>query len=147
LIYTSSISVYPDLPQTVAEDDADPLHPIYILEQTYFAHFPTTNILRLGGLYGGERHPAKYLAGKTEVAKPHAPINLVSRDKVIYSIQKTIERKIIAETINVVDDEHPSRIEYYTSKCIEMSLLPPHFASDDRLGKLVSSDKWHKLIG
>lgn len=147
LIYTSSISVYPDLPKTVSESEADPFHPIYLLEQTYLSHFPTATILRLGGLYGGERHPAKYLAGKTDVAKPLAPINLVSRDRVIYTIQKTIERKIIGETINVVDDEHPSRIEYYTSKCVEMSLAPPHFASDERLGKLISSDKWHKLLG
>jgi nucleoside-diphosphate-sugar epimerase len=145
-IYTSSISVYPDIEAEVSEDDFDPNHAISQLEATYRGQYPKTTILRLGGLYGGDRHPAKYLSGRASVAKPLAPINLVSRERVIDSILKCIELDIQAEIINVVDKEHPTRVSYYTEICKQLGIAPPMFEDSVEKGKIVSTKKMEQLL-
>lgn len=146
LIYTSSISVYPDEPREVEEKDAIEDHPIRLLEKIYSNTFTNSTILRLGGLYGGERHPAKYLSGRSDLPKPLAAINLVSREKVIFTMEKVIQKEITAHIINVVDEEHPSRKDYYTSVCAQLGLIPPHFSTDESTGKIVSSKKWRQYV-
>ncbi len=145
-IYTSSISVYPDKDAVLLETENDPQHAISKLEQVYSGQFNTATILRLGGLYGGERHPAKYLSGKTNVAKPQAPINLVSRDLVISAIIKCIELDINSEIINIVDPEHPTRIDYYTQVCKQLGIAPPAFEESTEKGKIVSTKKMEQLL-
>src|SRR5690606_936291 len=39
-------------------------------------HFKIT-ILRFGGLFGADRHPANFLSGRKNVANPLAPVNLI----------------------------------------------------------------------
>lgn len=146
LIYTSSISVYPDIDAIVSEEQNDPAHPISKLEGLYSEHFSHTTILRLGGLYGGDRHPAKYLSGRSNVAKPLAPINLVSRERVIHSILQSIDLKIQSEIINIVDPEHPTRIDYYTEVCKELGIAPPAFEESVEKGKIVSTKKMEQLL-
>ena len=146
LIYTSSISVYPDRNALLSEEENDPEHPISKLEELYINQFANTTILRLGGLYGGERHPAKYLSGRTNVAKPLAPINLVSRERVINSILKCIERNIQSEIINIVDPEHPTRIAYYTEVCKQLDIAQPSFEESFEMGKIVSTKKMEHLL-
>ncbi len=146
LIYTSSISVYPDRNALLSEEENDPEHPISKLEELYINQFANTTILRLGGLYGGERHPAKYLSGRSNVAKPLAPINLVSRERVIESILKCIELGIQSEIINIVDNEHPTRVSYYTEVCNAMGIAPPSFEESEEKGKIVSTKKMEHLL-
>ena len=146
MIYTSSISVYPDEAREVQEPDAIEDHPIRLLEKMYAQTFPSSTILRLGGLYGGERHPAKYLSGRSDLPKPLAPINLVSREKVIFTIEKVIQKEVIGDIINVVDAEHPTRKDYYTAICEQLGIAPPLFSADESLGKIVSSKKWNQYI-
>lgn len=146
--YTSSISVYPDLDKIITEEEALLSSSIYELEQLYLRANPKTVILRLGGLFGFERHPAKYLSGRTNVEKPNAPINLVSGDQVVSVVEKLIEKNIHEGVYNVVDENHPTRKDYYSSICRNMLLPEPHFdLTDNRKGKIVSSDKLVNLIG
>ncbi len=145
-IYTSSISVYPDIDAEVSEGDNDPKHAISQLEATYLEQYPKTTVLRLGGLYGADRHPAKYLSGRANVAKPLAPINLVSRERVIESILKCIELEIQSEIINIVDKEHPTRVSYYTEVCNAMGIAPPSFEESEEKGKIVSTKKMEQLL-
>jgi len=146
LIYTSSISVYPDIDAVLSEEDNDPAHPISKLEELYMSQFSQATMLRLGGLYGGERHPAKYLSGRANVAKPLAPTNLVSRERVIESILKCIELGIQSEIINIVDKDHPTRLSYYTEVCNAMGIVPPSFEESEEKGKLISTKKMKQLL-
>lgn len=146
--YTSSISVYPDLDKIITEEEALSSSSIYELEQLYLRANPKTVILRLGGLFGFERHPAKYLSGRTNVEKPNAPINLVSGDQVISVLEKLIEKNIQEGIYNVVDENHPTRKDYYSAVCRNMFLPEPHFdLTDERKGKVVSSEKLMNLTG
>lgn len=146
LIYTSSISVYPDIDSVLSEEDNDPAHRISKLERFYSNQFSRTTILRLGGLYGGERHPARYLSGRTNVAKPLAPVNLVSRERVVQSILQCIELQIQPEVINIVDHEHPTRIDYYNEVCKQLGIAPPLFEQSTERGKIVSTKKMEQLL-
>ncbi len=95
-------------------------------------------ILRLGGLYGGSRHPGYHLAGRQVLPEGDAPINLVSRDRVISELRHWLDAPFwTGEVHNVVDPEHPSRRDYYTAFAKTHGLEPPTFLDGGSDGKVV----------
>ncbi|HSN47930.1 MAG TPA: hypothetical protein VLR29_04135, partial [Flavobacterium sp.] len=107
-----------------------------------------TTILRFGGLIGEDRHPIKFLAGRTNLENPNAPINLIHQDDCIGIILKIIEQNSWNETFNAVTPFHPSRKEYYTQKAIEFKLALPEFNSENlTFGKTISSSKVETILG
>ena len=144
-IYTSSISIYPDIEASVSEVNEDESSPMFALESIYTKQLPQAVILRLGGLHGFNRHPARFLSGRKNVAKPMAPINLVSGLEVISAIELVLRKDITGEIFNIVSDDHRSRIEYYSSVCDELGIPRPEFENTSEGGKLVDTSKWKKL--
>ncbi|MFY8139057.1 MAG: NAD(P)H-binding protein [Flavobacteriales bacterium] len=142
LIYTSSISIYPDIPQLMDEEKADRNSNMGQLEELYRQEYKDVTILRLGGLYGGERHPAFYLSGKNGVSKPMAVINLVSQERVITAIELTVDKGIKGESFNIVDPEHPTRKKYYTEFCAQLGIPAPEFENSIDKGKVIDDSKW-----
>jgi nucleoside-diphosphate-sugar epimerase len=142
LIYTSSISIYPDTPQLMDEEKADLNSSMGQLEELYRQEYKDVTILRLGGLYGGKRHPAFYLSGKKNVAKPMAVINLVSQERVITAIELTVDKGIKGESFNIVDPEHPTRKNYYTEICGQLGIPAPEFENTIDKGKVIDDSKW-----
>lgn len=150
LVFISSTSVYPELSGVVEEEDAvegeagrDSGNALLEAEKmlTQEKSFETT-VLRFGGLYGYDRHPAKYLSGKENLDKARAPINLIHQDDCIQIIQKIIEDKITGEIFNAVSDGHPPRELYYTEAAKAMGLEPPTFRKDNKSDyKVVSNRK------
>ncbi len=71
-------------------------------------------ILRLGGLYGGDRDPRQWFAGRA-IPRPDDPINLVSRERVIDKIVALLNQPFWSGPAvqNVVDVEHPRRGDFY----------------------------------
>jgi len=71
-------------------------------------------VLRLGGLYGGNRDPKKWFAGR-EIPRPNDPINLVHREQVVREILTLLNTPFwTGESIfNVVGEEHPTKEEFY----------------------------------
>jgi len=124
IIFTSSIGVYgkghglaldrdtlPKIENGTARQAALLLAESHVAVQSQRPH----RILRLGGLYGGDRHPGKYMAKLAAIPRPDEPINLVSRDCVIREMMALLDQPFWSgtTTFNVVDPEHPSRGEYY----------------------------------
>lgn len=155
IIFISSTSVYPPKPGTVTENDAVAgqarasgnalLKAEEMLRNE--KDFDTT-ILRFGGLYGGDRHPAKYMAGRENLGKPNAPVNLIHRDDCIGIISKIVEENITGEIFNAVCNGHPTRKEYYTAACHSLGLEPPSFKADQEaeLYKVVSNKKLKRVL-
>jgi len=155
VIYASSTSVYPNLGGVMTEEDASPgtagrasgealLKAEALLRNS--RSFDTT-ILRFGGLYGYDRHPARYLAGKTDLPNGNAPVNLIHRDDSIRIIQTIITRDIRGETFNAVSDGHPPKSQYYKAIAREAGLEPPEFLPDSETGyKVVSNRKLKKRL-
>ena len=100
-----------------------------------------TTIVRFGGLVGSDRHPAKMLAGKTNVQNPDAKINLIHQQDCISIIENIVINNVWNKTFNAVAPYHPTRIDYYTKKAIDFGLPIPEFDhSKVSLGKTVLSD-------
>jgi nucleoside-diphosphate-sugar epimerase len=106
-----------------------------------------TTILRFGGLIGEDRNPVKFLAGKTNLENPDAPINLIHQDDCIGVILQIIATNSWGETYNAVAPQHPSRAEYYTKKALEKNLALPIFNHDlPSVGKTILSDKVQMVL-
>ena len=106
-----------------------------------------TTVLRFGGLIGGSRNPAKSLSGKTNIATPNAPINLIHQDDCIGIITAIIEQNFWCEKINASTPFHPTRKEYYTAKAKELGLPLPEFEENNSSGKVIDSSKLISELG
>ena len=159
IIFISSTSVYGEDNLIVTEEtelnpDTESGKQLVQSEQLLQSNpnFKTT-ILRFGGLIGEDRHPIKFLAGKTNIEKPNAPINLIHQDDCIGIIleitrQAQNNKLVWNETFNAVTPFHPTRKEYYTQKAIEFNLPLPEFNSESlTFGKTIASSKVETILG
>ena len=156
ILFASSTGVYPAVEQTVREDDCPPGRPDalpgprratgeavlevegLLMERSDF----DTTIVRLGGLYGPDRVPGRFLAGRTGVGRPNAPVNLLHQDDAIGIFTTLLEHEIQGEVFNACADEHPTRKVFYTRAAEVLGLDPPVFDDTDATtGKLVSNAK------
>lgn len=160
VIFISSTSVYSesDLIPTVTEESI--LHPdtesgkqLAEVENLFrnTSNFQTT-IIRFGGLIGENRNIVKMISGKTNVANPEAPINLIHQVDcigIICEILKQVQHdKVWNETFNAVAPNHPTRKKYYTEKAKQLDLIAPLFNENEtNIGKIVSSEKLEKVLG
>lgn len=155
LVFVSSTSVFPPNGGLMAEENA-----IYgkatrssgnalikaeklLQKQSDFS----TTVLRFGGLYGYDRHPAKFLSGKRNVKKGNAPINLIHRDDCVEIICRILKRKMTDEVFNAVSDGHPPRSHYYTAAARYYGVEVPDFAPDPETDyKIVSNKKLKAML-
>lgn len=153
LLFISSTSVYGESDSIITEETE--VHPKtesgkQLLETEQLLqnnpNFKTT-ILRFGGLIGEDRHPIKFLAGKTNLENPNTPINLIHQDDCVDIILNIIKQNCWNETFNAVTPFHPSRKEYYTQKAIYLNLELPKFNDDTAAsGKTISSAKIENIL-
>ncbi|MAL19213.1 MAG: hypothetical protein CL670_05080 [Balneola sp.] len=145
IVMYSSTSVYGDAKNEVIESDSKPDskndNAIIAAEGALLDHCPDAVILRLCGLYGEDRHPAKYMAGRKDISDGDAPVNLIHRDDVIQITEKVIEANTKGEIFNVCTDCHPTREQVYTKMTERLELKKPTFESGGEDGKSVSSQK------
>ena len=87
IVFTSSTSVYA---QTFGEVDEESMcagNPLLLqAEQLLLSSEIPTAVLRLGGLVGIGRHPAKHFSGKINIPNGNAPVNIVHQGDVIQFI-------------------------------------------------------------
>ena len=155
VIFISSTSVYGDaasIPTVMEESDlnSDTESGKQLIEvENLFrnnTHFQTT-IIRFGGLIGEDRNAIKMLAGKTNIANPKAPINLIHQEDCIGIIGEILKQNCWQETFNAVAPNHPTRKNYYTLKAITLNLPKPEFSeTETSIGKIVSNEKLMKNL-
>lgn len=142
IIFISSSSIYNDVigEATETSEILNPTSAVALKEKS----LQTTNIpsviLRLSGLVGPNRNPAKFLAGKKNVANPTQKVNLVHQYDVIRFIEKCISDDAIG-IYNVCSSEHPSREEFYTKVCIHYNMESPVFTEHSEPSRYVSNEK------
>jgi nucleoside-diphosphate-sugar epimerase len=151
-IFVSSTSVYPDLPQHFMEDDIDIelrakenniAYAEWLLQNSISSDRLT--IIRMAGLVGDQRHPARFFAGRKEIPNGNHPVNLLFREDAISLIVQCIQNSIWGETINGCASIHPSKSAYYTFACEQFGLEKPTFIESE-LGKSISNNKSKKLL-
>jgi nucleoside-diphosphate-sugar epimerase len=159
VIFVSSTSVYGDsfpfleiTEETKPNPDTESGKQLFVSENLLQnnIYFKTT-IIRFGGLLGDERHPITFLAGKTNVENPDAPVNLIQREDCIGIIEKIlnqVEYDNWGETFNAVAPQHPTRKAYYQKKAELFNLPLPTFAEhSESKGKMISSKKVETILG
>jgi nucleoside-diphosphate-sugar epimerase len=153
VVFVSSTSVYSDenklvTEETIANPDTESGKQLLASEQLLqnTSHFETT-VLRFGGLIGEDRNPIRFLAGRSNIENPNAPINLIHQEDCVGIILKIIESNCWGETFNAVAPFHPSRQDYYIDKAKEYNLEPPIFvASKPSVGKTILFYKLEKVL-
>jgi nucleoside-diphosphate-sugar epimerase len=164
VIFVSSTSVYGDsynfstslevTEETKPNPDTESGKQLVIAETLLQSnsYFKTT-IIRFGGLLGDDRHPVKFLAGRTNVENPDAPVNMIQREDCIGIIEKSLDfarddNWEWNQTFNAVAPQHPTRKEYYHKKAQILNLPLPIFAENlESKGKIISSKKVETILG
>lgn len=158
VIFISSTSVYPEKPGIVDEEDTKSGgavrasgNALLKAEQLLQSQDFDTTIVRFGGLYGYDRHPAKHLAGKKNISDGEAPVNLIHRDDCIGIISTIIDKDTRNQVFNGVSDGHPPKKVYYRAAAETLGLTPPTFESancDQKENfKIVSNRKIKHILG
>ena len=104
-------------------------------------------------MLGDDRHPVKFLAGRTNVENPDAPVNMIQREDCIGVIEKALEfarddNWEWNQTFNAVAPQHPTRKAYYHKKAEILNLPLPTFAKNsESKGKMISSKKVETILG
>lgn len=145
VIFTSSTSVYPEINRAVVEDDAG--NPptasgrACLAAERVLGESPgfTTAIVRLGGLIGADRHPGRFLAGRTNIEGGNAPVNLIHQDDAVGAIIALLERPGLTGAFNACAPTHPTRREFYTREAARLGLPAPEFSRVQAPWKIVSS--------
>lgn len=164
VVFVSSTSVYGDsnifstslevTEETKTNPDTESGKQLVIAETLLQSnpHFKTT-VIRFGGLLGDDRHPVKFLAGRTNVENPDAPVNMIQREDCIGIIEKALDfarddNWEWNQIFNAVAPQHPTRKAYYHKKAEIFNLPLPTFAEDsESKGKIISSEKVETILG
>lgn len=102
--------------------------------------------IKLSGLIGCDRHPGKFLAGKTGVANPDASVNLVVKEDVIGIISAVIQQGIWQQSLIACAPSHPSRHKFYTAAATHLGLTPPTFISETLINKTIDATYTSQLL-
>ncbi|MBZ9632298.1 NAD(P)H-binding protein [Salegentibacter sp. LM13S] len=148
VIFVSSTSVYKDeetFPEYTEENEAngtsEAAKQLISSEKMLLKneHFQTT-VIRYGGLIGPGRHPVNYLAKKTGIKNPKAPVNLIQQEDCIKIINQIIKKEAWGKTFNAAYPHHPTKEDYYTKTAKEKNLNIPDFDENGlSKGKKISS--------
>lgn len=155
VVFASSTSVYPKTGGVMEEKDAVPgkatrnsgealLKAEQLLQKEQ--RFATT-IIRFGGLYGYDRHPANYISEKKDVPHGNAPVNLIHRDDCVNIISEIITGNLRGEIFNAVSDGHPPKNQYYKIVARQAGVEPPIFQPDSGKDyKVISNRKLKECL-
>ena len=146
VLYCSSISVYGNQNGILTENNTtlpktENAKKMATVEQLLLqnSHFKTT-VLRLGGLIGQQRHPAKHLSDKI-LKQPNALINLIHLTDCIGAIETIITQQLTG-VFNLVAPFHPKKIVYYSSACQQLQIpVPKADVSISTNTTIISSEK------
>ncbi|MFM5335971.1 NAD-dependent epimerase/dehydratase family protein [Aeromonas enteropelogenes] len=90
------------------------------------AGFECVMIVRPAGLYGPDRHPGRFLAGKTLEGGAQA-VNLVHLDDVVAACLLLLERGKDGDAYNLSAPVHPRREQFYPFAARQLGLPAPVF--------------------
>jgi len=132
IIFVSSTSVYPDNADIIDEESQEQPSTesgkaILDAERIVKHSGIPWTILRLGGLAGPNRHPGRFLSGKSRIRGGDQVINFVHRDDAIEIIKYFAEHPTHGEIFNVTAPIHPLKRDFYTVMSKAIGAPAPEF--------------------
>jgi nucleoside-diphosphate-sugar epimerase len=134
VVFTSSTVVYGPqqglvTPNTVPQPQTESGKQLFEVESILRSQNSfSTQIVRLGGLLGGDRHPVKQLAKLPVVDNPQAPINLIHKADAIGLLRYLADQAPWQSIYNGVAPWHPTKQDFYEQAAKKMKLPFPKFA-------------------
>jgi nucleoside-diphosphate-sugar epimerase len=144
VIMISSTSVYPKKSGHWNEDQmfeakTPEAQSILDAEEAVLASNKQAIILRLSGLVGYERNPARF---GTSRLPANEPVNMIHRDDAIGVIIRLLEMENIKGIFNVCSPVHPSRQAFYEAGAKELGVESPNLqTSVDALSRTIDCEK------
>ena len=103
------------------------------------------SIVRFAGLVGKDRHPGKFLAGKTHLLDGNSRVNLIHQEDAVGIILAVLTHKNTVGVFNGVSETKASRTQFYQQAANNLNLPLPtfneHQKGQPRNGKLICGDK------
>ena len=155
VLFVSSTSVYPNEARTMRETDAistrDAASDVLRAEGHFVPRYGQwkSTVVRLGGLFGPERAPGRFLAGRQGLDQGNAPVNLVHLTDVVGVLAGIIQQELWGHTFNVCANQHPRRRDFYPAAARFLNLEPPTFKDEDEAvvsGKTINSASIRDLL-
>jgi len=100
-----------------------------------------STVIRLAGLIGPGRHPARFFAGRKDIPNGRAPVNLIHLDDCIGIVKAVLRGDFEGEIMNACAPDHPSRQEFYTLASKSAGLSLPIFKDELLDWKIVTTNK------
>jgi len=155
VLFVSSTSVYPNEARTMREADAvsSPDAPSDLLraEGQFTPRWGQwlTTVVRMGGLFGPERPPGRFLAGRQLLDQGNAPVNLIHLDDGVGLLQHIIRERAWGYTFNACAAQHPTRRVFYPAAAAQLGMEAPTFRPEeaDASGKIIDSSLLRQVTG
>lgn len=151
-IFVSTTGVYPEHIRDAKEDsftweeNASTNHLAYAEQVLHTYLQDRLTIIRMAGLIGPKRHPAKFFAGRTGIANGNQPVNLIEQKDSIQIILQVLAKNYWGKIVNACASKHPTRSEYYTEACRLFGFELPQFIEEGE-GKIVNNAKSIRDLG
>ena len=155
IIFVSTTSVYGDstsetLTETSATNPQTASGKAHVTIENYLLSkrdLTNVSIVRLAGLVGPDRHPARSLSGR-QLDAGNKRINLVYIHDVVAALAKIIRSSPLNSIIHLCSLSHPKRGIFYVDAANAMGIDAPDFAQTDALptGKVIDAKQsWAQL--
>ncbi len=143
IILISTSAVYGNLIGNISEDavldlNNEKVQALVNAEQALEGFLGAKTILRLTGLVGEDRHPGRFLAGKTALSNANAAVNLIHQQDAVGILRCLLmNRKGSQKTeiFNACCNTHITRKEFYQKATKTINLTPPTFLPDTKQSK------------
>ena len=151
-IFVSTTGVYPEYIVDAKEDsftweeNANTNHLAYAEQVLHNYLQDRLTIIRMAGLIGPTRHPAKFFAGRKAIANGNQPVNLIEQKDSIQIILHVLSKNYWGELVNACASQHPTRKAYYTEACRLFGFELPQFIEEGE-GKIVNNAKSIRELG
>lgn len=105
-------------------------------------------IVRLAGLVGPDRHPARSLSGRS-ISDGNKRVNLVHITDVVEALSRIIRTPPAENLLHLCSLAHPKRGEYYVTAAHALTVPPPEFSETDLppMGKVINASKSWQVLG
>ena len=148
VVFISSTSVYPNTNSIVEENSKTKETDLKNIEGLFRKNtFFEATILRFGGLFDENRHPANWFKDGRKIPQPKGFVNMIHREDCINIIHEIIDQNCWNETFNACSNHHPTRRDFYTYAKLSKGLAVPEFEKNEILSyKIVNSKKIQETL-
>jgi nucleoside-diphosphate-sugar epimerase len=126
VFFISSTSVYPEISGDYLEKDHAGHGKMLQAETVISTRFKKHFIIRCSGLFGGDRDPGNFLAGRTNLKGPFTSVNLIHALDICTVVEKLLPSKIHG-IYNLSVTAPYNKKEFYTKASRKISNAPPVF--------------------